>query len=35
MKKNEQLFDILGDIPDNLIEDALNSNVLNANSFNW
>ena len=35
MKKNEQLFDILGDIPDNLIEDALNSNVINAKSFNW
>lgn len=35
MKKNEQLFDILGDIPDNLIEDALNSNVIKVKSFNW
>lgn len=35
MKKNEQLFDILGDIPDNLIEDACNSNVVKAKPFNW
>lgn len=35
MKKNEQLFDIIGDIPDNLIEDAQVSSVVKSKSLNW
>ena len=28
MKKNEQLFDIMGDIPEEYVEDALNDNAV-------
>ena len=28
MKKNEQLFDIMGEIPEDYIEDAVNGNTI-------
>ncbi len=35
MKKNEQLFNIIGEIPEELLEDARNSKVVKAKLINW